>query len=530
MYKVLIVDDEYLSRYAFRAIIERKLPDILEVVGEASNGRKAIEMAENLLPDFVIMDIHMPLCDGLQASEEILRLFPDILIFMISAYNEFEYVQKALELGAKAYFLKPFQEEEIHARLRWAADQLAQREENRNRSSQLEENLNTIRNIIHKDLVKSYINGIPDSGSASFYQKFFHYEIEQGYFLLVVLKDYKDSIREDSITSTLFREKILHSVSESLGYLCFHMVGNFILNYIPVFIPVRKLLNYEKEAILIGKELLRKLRYHRLSSAVSIGTVKAGMENFQYSYQEALALVNSLEADTVKLATDIFQMPPACAYPYQLESLLTEALRRKEIDKGRELSREIIEKIILFSCDLEMKKEFATQFFAALKHIVYTLGYDMEPFNSKWPFSACAYLETEEELQVFCLSYVDDFFSILAQQLDIPNLKLIRKIKQYLMENLTGEVSLEGLADYLGFTPQYVSRIFKEEYSQTFIEYVTWKRIEMAKEYLSGTTKNITEIARLVGYQDQNYFCRVFKKTTGMTPKEYKLVAGGIRI
>ena len=526
MYKVLIADDEYLSRYAFRTIVERNLPDLLEITGEAANGREAVEMAGSLSPDFVIMDIHMPLCDGLQASEEILKECPDTLVFMISAYNEFDYVQRALELGAKAYFLKPFQEEEIEASLRRAAELLRQREEHRSKRDQMEENLSTIRSIIHRDLVKSYINGISNSGSVTFYQSFFHYEIEQGYFLLVILKDYKDSLREDSITFTLFREKILRSVSESLSYLCFHMVGGFILNYIPVFIPVGKFSSYEKEAVLIGRELLRKLRYHRLAAAVSIGTVKAGMENFQYSYQEALSLVNSLEAGAVELASDISQAAPVCTYPYPLESLLTEALRRKDPARGKEISREMIGEIIGFSCDLEQKKEFVAQFFASLKHIVYTLGFDMEPFNSKWPFSACAYLETEEELQIFCLSYVDDFFAVLLKQMDTPNHRLIRKINQYVMDNLTGAISLEGLADYLGFTAQYVSRIFKEEYSQTFIEYVTWKRIELAKEYLASTTKNIMEISRLVGYQDQNYFCRVFKKTTGMTPKEYKLVAG----
>ena len=80
MYKVLIADDEYLSRYAFRTIVERNLPDILEITGEAANGREAVEMAGSLSPDFVIMDIHMPLCDGLQASEEILKECPDTLV------------------------------------------------------------------------------------------------------------------------------------------------------------------------------------------------------------------------------------------------------------------------------------------------------------------------------------------------------------------------------------------------------------------------------------------------------------------
>lgn len=160
-----------------------------------------------------------------------------------------------------------------------------------------------------------------------------------------------------------------------------------------------------------------------------------------------------------------------------------------------------------------------------MKHIIHALGFDMEAFNIQWPFSAFAYLENEEELLTFCMTYLDDFINILAQQIQSPNYALIKKVEYYLSMHLTDAacLSLENMAAYLSLSPQYVSKIFKEEYSQTFTEYITWRRIELAKTYLMQSSATVSQIAEMAGYSDNNYFCRVFKKLTGMTPKEYRL-------
>lgn len=523
MIQLLIADDEYLSRHAFSIILEKNFPEI-NIAGEAETGMDALEKTRILRPDIVIMDIRMPGINGLAAAEQILSELPSTIIIIISAYDDFDYLQKALELGAKAYFLKPFHSSSIVTKLKRIINCMKTNREKR-ANPDLEGNLKGIEKIVHKELVRSYINGGTLTRSNAFYLDFFHYEIHQGYFMLIIFHDLADSLREDAIHYTLFREKISLSISESLEYLCFHMMGSFMLNYIPVFIPVQPNYNFKTESTLIGKEILRKLNYHRLSASIAIGTVKTGSEYFHLSYEEAASALRSLSPNEVKIIPILSKISSSCTYPYALESQLTDELRKKNITEARKISREIIYQILTPPEDLTLKKEYITQHFASMKHIIHSLGFDMEAFNTQWPFSSFAYMENEEELLTFCMSYLDDFINILSRQMQSPNFALIKKVEHYLSAHLTDAscLSLENLASYLGLSPQYVSKIFKEEYSQTFTEYITWRRVELAKTYLLQTSSTVAQIAEMTGYTDTNYFCRVFKKLTGMTPKEYKL-------
>lgn len=102
--RVLLVDDHKLVRQGFRRLLEDE-PDV-EVVGEASNGVEAIELATQLKPDVVVMDMSMPQLDGVQATVEIRKRVPETAILVLSMYSEDHYVRNALEAGAKGYLLK----------------------------------------------------------------------------------------------------------------------------------------------------------------------------------------------------------------------------------------------------------------------------------------------------------------------------------------------------------------------------------------------------------------------------------------
>jgi Response regulator containing CheY-like receiver domain and AraC-type DNA-binding domain len=523
MLRLLIADDEYLARHAFCNILNKYFPNI-EIAGEAENGMDALEQTRLLKPDIIVIDIRMPGINGLASTEQILSEFPDTKIIIISAYDDFEYMQKAIELGAKAYFLKPFHPTTIVSKLSRIIECL----ENENLHKYhppLEDNLLAIKKMVNKELVKSYISGGTLTKDASFYEKFFNYNIQQGYFIIVILKDLADSIREDSIHYTLFREKIINSISESLNYLCFHLTGNFMLNYIPIFISSNKQYNFATESLLISKEVLRKLNYHRLAAAISIGTIHNHPDKFHLSYQEALSTLFTLKTGEIKIFAPTAPIACPFPYPYQAETQLIDELRQKNIGSTWKTAKDIVIHIIASQTDLNLKKEYLTQLFASLKHTIHMLGFDMEPFHSKWPFSSFAYLENDEELLTFSSSYLDNLITTLTEQIQTPNYSLIRKTEQYINTHLTdaSKLSLEHMATHLSLSPQYVSKIFKDQFAVTYTEYITAKRIELAKEYLLSPNNTIAQVAELTGYYDQNYFCRVFKKLTGMTPKEYRL-------
>jgi DNA-binding NarL/FixJ family response regulator len=110
MIRIILADDQSLIRRGLRALL--KTDPELEIVGEAENGLEAIDLVETLQPDLVLMDIRMPVMDGVLGTREICQRFPATKVLVLTTFNDREYVSQALQAGASGYLLKdtPFEE------------------------------------------------------------------------------------------------------------------------------------------------------------------------------------------------------------------------------------------------------------------------------------------------------------------------------------------------------------------------------------------------------------------------------------
>jgi two-component system response regulator NreC len=118
--RVLLADDHNLIRAGLRRVVESQTE--FTVAGEAEDGRQAVAMAEQLKPDVVVMDIGMPLLNGIEAARQIRAAFPETQIVMLSMHSDEGYVLRALKAGAKAYLLKDSAEADLASAIRAAAD------------------------------------------------------------------------------------------------------------------------------------------------------------------------------------------------------------------------------------------------------------------------------------------------------------------------------------------------------------------------------------------------------------------------
>jgi DNA-binding NarL/FixJ family response regulator len=116
MITILLVDDQNLIRQGLKALLE--LEADLQVVGEAENGQIAIECVAKLQPNVVLMDIRMPIMDGVTATKEICQQFPNVHILVLTTFDDDTYVATAIKYGAKGYLLKDTPSEEIAAAIR----------------------------------------------------------------------------------------------------------------------------------------------------------------------------------------------------------------------------------------------------------------------------------------------------------------------------------------------------------------------------------------------------------------------------
>lgn len=110
--RVLIADDHKLFRQGLISLM-RTREDLVEVIGEAETGEEAIRLAERLRPDVILMDIYMPLIDGLQAAKEILTRFPDIAVVMLTSSERDGHLYEAVQLGVSGYLLKSLDATEL---------------------------------------------------------------------------------------------------------------------------------------------------------------------------------------------------------------------------------------------------------------------------------------------------------------------------------------------------------------------------------------------------------------------------------
>ncbi len=116
MIRLLLVDDQHLMRQGLRALLE--LEAELQIVGEADNGQSALQQIEQLQPDVVLMDVRMPLMDGVAATRQACQRFTGVKVLMLTTFDDDQYVAEALRHGARGYLLKDTPSEELAAAIR----------------------------------------------------------------------------------------------------------------------------------------------------------------------------------------------------------------------------------------------------------------------------------------------------------------------------------------------------------------------------------------------------------------------------
>lgn len=124
MIRLLLVDDQEIFRQGLATMLSVEAD--LEIAGHAANGQEAIEAAKHLQPDVILMDVRMPVCDGVQATQEIHQYYPWIRILVLTTFDDDEYILRSLQVGALGYLLKRTPAPEIATAIRSVAQGYSQ--------------------------------------------------------------------------------------------------------------------------------------------------------------------------------------------------------------------------------------------------------------------------------------------------------------------------------------------------------------------------------------------------------------------
>lgn len=532
MLKVFLVEDESVIREMLRDKIPWEEYGY-EFVGEASDGEMALPLIRKLKPHVLITDIKMPFMDGLSLSKIVSAELPKTKIVIISGYDDFEYARTALELGVTQYLLKPITRMALRKTLLELKDKLEQENKQQDYQVQFQDEMLEYEQFSRRIFFEKMFRG--DSSVSEMYEEAQKLSMDitaAAYNLVFFHMEPKltGTAKMDEEHYMLKQNDIFHYILRHPQYILFR----WNVNCFGVLIKTD--LDYIEEAT---KNCIQKI------TQVCKGEEGINWYVAEGSPVERLSTLSEVYQNVNRYMSYRFLVPDM--HLLNRESLAGYMSTERDKDMGyvdpSRIDPEIIKDFLRYGNSQEIH-EFVESYLAHLQDAMKS-----EMFRTyillSIRFTTLAYLDSmgnvsEEDrgritgmnpdVSMKAEQVAGYFVEILERALEIRNREsdfqskyMLRKVQEYIDSNYEKEnLSLNEVAGAVGVSANYLSAVFSQSMNRTFVEYVTDKRMEKAKKLLRDTDESSGEIATLVGYKDPHYFSFVFKKTQGISPREYR--------
>lgn len=213
------------------------------------------------------------------------------------------------------------------------------------------------------------------------------------------------------------------------------------------------------------------------------------------------------------------------SYPYEKERLLVTKLKTRDVAESKALLNDLLG-YVFFSegSNLEIIKSRSLELCALLSRAAIEGGATSDSVlkvNNQL-LSVIPTIQSIDDLCYKLQEAIDVFTDCMFGHVPSKNAEIIKKAIHYISKNFANPITLDTVANEVHLTPAYFSSMFRQSTGSTFKEYLNMVRIEESKRLLSNTDYSLLDIAIATGFEDQSYFSKVFKKYTGLTPKQYR--------
>jgi two-component system, response regulator YesN len=537
MLKVLIVDDDIFVYTNLKELIQWEKEGFV-LCNAALNGMEAIRLIEKEAPDIVITDINMPGMNGVSLIQFIQEHHPQIKVLALSAYDDFEYVKQSLKMGAADYILKHTLTAEVLLNaLHSLRETITDKKQEDETHQRLEEQIQTGRQVLQQKFIRTLLQGgMKDVTGIG--RKMTDLNINLGLRNLVVVAGEID----DYITlEAKFTAEEINTLMKSMmdmsseifrdsGKAILSMVeeGKFVIIFSFDDLHSNQNIYNQVFGILMRIKTTIK-RYLNITACFGLDGICDDIVNVSQYYVNAEKLLsqrfyegkdrifhdssvvrtnNNLQILGIKEEKNILQ----CITSLQRD-LLTNCIN------------DIFEKIQQYQPGLSSTKMILITLINIANKIIRDSGIDNtrifgdinDPYEYLNQFGTIAdvknwmmmiYERIMNTLELFCLN---------------PQFEgVTRKAIEYIYKNYHLDLSLNDIAACVGVNSSYLSRKFKQDCGKGVIEYLNTLRIEQAKLLMENGSLKVKEIADQVGFNNYNYFFKVFKDSQGMTPLEYE--------
>jgi len=531
MFKLILVDDEEEVR---KGIIKRIdwASFGFDVPQEAENGREALDLIEDNVPDVVITDITMPIMDGLELSSIISRSYPSVKIVILTGFDEFKFAQQAIRYGVIDYILKPVIPENINELMtklrKMIEEEVSQKEDiNRLRSHYIKS-----LPVLREKFLIQIVTGSLSSAEIDRRSKLYGVDLKGDTFMVAA-----SSIDEESM--------------ENSGYggdieLCKFAVLNISKEIIDKFPSGEAFFHDENLVFILGSDdkdknylltntisVLEEVRFNikkylKIDISIGLGSMTDSISRLKESYKNALSALEYKRLVGANKITYIEDLEPQSAddivFDEEKENKLISSIKFGSETDVLSAVRDIFSDIVRPNLSLNDYQLYFLEIVATLSRLGRKFQVDIGQMlgisNINAEIQRYTTLEGMKEwIEKICI----ELNKTISNRMQTKTQLLLEKAKDYINNNYSDDtLSLQKLADQLYISACYLSMIFKKEAGETFLKYLVRVRIDAAKELLRNTDLRTAEIAEKVGYPDINYFSFFFKKNVGLSPREYR--------
>ena len=525
MYKMIIADDEAVICTGLQKAIDWAGLGI-KVVATAEDGLTALDQFKRHRPHIVLADINMPGLDGLSLLSEIKQLDPETVVIFISAHSKFAYAQRAIQLGAFNYLIKPFSEEDLITTVKQAISVLKERESVRRMLKQA----SIAQEQYSRDIMLSGIRGL--------------LPVKESTLRLLARDIHMDPAACDCFGVLL---KTLHPSGEDFVPASFTGIRAYAMALVkehPTAFHILMFATAPGELLAMfffapdRRSLADKLCAGFLQNAFEQSAALQGGVSAKHAAQEGFSKVYA--ECCAALAARAGKAPQARMFRYEqlfappcppdisqdaFSGLVFDACANEQRNKLPALCFQML----LQLCRSGRLYRLIDSYMAMISGVRQVL--DRLEIQLAGSSESAKTAEIEEQLRTqpqtsifdcyaFCLKMLYAIYDIYQENLRVSN-HIVKDALSYIQQNYSRAISLAQLSEQLLITPNYLSRLFKEKTGNSFTDHVTLQRIEAAKSMLRSGQLKVYEVAEKVGYSDQQYFAKQFKKLTGVTPTQY---------
>ncbi|WP_138752305.1 response regulator [Paenibacillus sinopodophylli] len=524
MIRIILADDEPIIIKGLRKLIQWESFG-MEIVGQAYDGNELMQLIEELHPDLIISDISMPHRTGIDIIKEIKQRGLPVHVIFVSAYQEFSYARDAVAYGAIDYLVKPVVKQQLESVLDKAISLITEHNEEQKRKGKLQllERKNR-----HEEMQDALIQ-LTD-GNLSPRTKSFEETVEQlqgpYYSVLIIAVEH---LKEETDRWTEKEKKLIEFAIGNVLQEVFIAsgIGYVFMKQNQHVVVVSH--DGEDEPILLAEDTQYKIEtFLKLKVSVAVSRPVSALIKLEDAYAEAGRTMEMKYFVGLKRILSYVPQSKLHAMDKQLYDLQWDVIRSITAKAWTEVQSALTVWLDRIKSETFGDRSLAiSTCFSSVSFIIQELSksgvqLSERALDKRELQQLLAAFETFDRMSHEVIGLFEKTYNEMDNESGNKDKMMLAKIKQYIDEHYSEEITLESMASLAFMNPYYFSSFFKKHTKQNFKQYVTEVRMRHAADMLALTDLMVYEVAEKAGYNNARHFSDMFKKRYGKLPIDYR--------